>query len=173
MLTTSLPSAGAVTWLVGLLLKGTLVLLLIWSASLLLRRASAALRHLLWTVGLVALVVLPILSIALPWRLPVAAVPATAFAPPAALLAAPASEVIAPAPDEPRGAVRSRDRGQLAAAEQSTVVSPARRGPALITVLFAIWLLGTVYLLVRLALGAVVLRRIVRGAISLDTPDWR
>ncbi|MFI5235571.1 MAG: HEAT repeat domain-containing protein, partial [Gemmatimonadales bacterium] len=47
------------------------------------------------------------------------------------------------------------------------------RGPALITVLFAIWLLGTVYLLVRLALGAVVLRRIVRGAISLDTPDWR
>ena len=41
-------------------------------ASLLLRRRSAAARHMIWTLALVSALVLPALSIALPrWQLPI------------------------------------------------------------------------------------------------------
>ena len=50
-------------------LKGSAVLLVAWGSVRLLKPRSAALRHLVWALALVALVVLPALSLVLPsWR---------------------------------------------------------------------------------------------------------
>ncbi|MEI8197853.1 MAG: hypothetical protein WCI73_18310, partial [Phycisphaerae bacterium] len=60
--------AGA-QWLPVLLdaaLKGVAILALTGLATLGLRRASAAARHLVWFLGMVSLLVLPLLSAALP-----------------------------------------------------------------------------------------------------------
>src|SRR5688572_27789940 len=49
--------------------KGVVVLALAGVASLLMRRASAAARHALWYGALMSLLLLPVLSLALPdWR---------------------------------------------------------------------------------------------------------
>src|SRR5690348_9678600 len=56
---------------VELALKSTLVLLAAWLLALALSRRSAALRHLVWTGALAALLALPLLSVVLPiLRLP-------------------------------------------------------------------------------------------------------
>src|SRR2546423_8271464 len=49
--------------------KGTALLVLAASAALMLRRDSAATRHLVWLLAMVALLVVPVLSALLPqWR---------------------------------------------------------------------------------------------------------
>ena len=70
---TLLMFAGAFTapglLLVDSAVKGTALLILAAVATLLFRRDSAATRHLLWLLAIVALLVLPLLSAALPeWR---------------------------------------------------------------------------------------------------------
>src|SRR5258708_19356173 len=52
--------------LIACALKGTFILLGACVLSVGLRRASAAARHLVWTVAFAALVLLPVLSIAVP-----------------------------------------------------------------------------------------------------------
>ncbi len=64
------------TWLKVLLdafLKGALLLMTAWILSLLLRRAAAATRHLIWSLALIGVLALPVLSFILPsWNLPLA-----------------------------------------------------------------------------------------------------
>jgi beta-lactamase regulating signal transducer with metallopeptidase domain len=63
---------GGVAFVGGALLKGTALLLGSAVAALLLRRASAAARHLVWTVGVVGVLVLPPIGALLPaWRVSV------------------------------------------------------------------------------------------------------
>ncbi len=51
--------------------RATVVLLLAWIVSRLLRRASASVRHQVWTVALIGVALLPLLSLTLPtWQLP-------------------------------------------------------------------------------------------------------
>src|SRR5262245_56993709 len=52
--------------LVDLALKSAAVMLLAWVAALLLGRTSAAWRHLVWCLGVTSLLLLPVLSLALP-----------------------------------------------------------------------------------------------------------
>lgn len=66
------PSATLIAAWGGIALKSILVLALAWTAALLLRRASAARRHLVWTAAAAALVALPLLVISVPkWSVPV------------------------------------------------------------------------------------------------------
>ena len=63
-------------------LRATVVLLAAWGATYLLRRGSAATRHLVWTAAVTAVLVLPLLSIALPrWNVPVVDITANLDAP--------------------------------------------------------------------------------------------
>jgi HEAT repeat protein/beta-lactamase regulating signal transducer with metallopeptidase domain len=67
-------SADAATW-VGLLLdlgvKGVIILLVSWGLVFTFRRASAASRHMIWSMTLSSLLMLPALSFILPaWRVP-------------------------------------------------------------------------------------------------------
>jgi TonB family protein len=54
------------SFLVGAAFKGTLVLGAAWLSALILRRRSAAARHLVWTAAAVAVLALPLLTVALP-----------------------------------------------------------------------------------------------------------
>jgi beta-lactamase regulating signal transducer with metallopeptidase domain len=55
--------------LVDIAIKSIAVMLLAWAAASLLRRASAAWRHLVWCLSVVSLLLLPALALALPnWR---------------------------------------------------------------------------------------------------------
>src|SRR2546427_417058 len=61
--------SGIALWVLGTLVKGTLLLVLALLVAAALRHASAALRHLVWGTGLAMLLVLPLASV-LPWRPP-------------------------------------------------------------------------------------------------------
>lgn len=66
-------SRAPVAWaphLAGVLAKGTVLLLVVCGAAVALRRASAGVRHLVWSIGLAGVLVLPVAA-ALPWRLEV------------------------------------------------------------------------------------------------------
>jgi len=59
--------------LAGVAVKSAIVLGVVWMAALLLRKRSAAARHVVWTTGFAALLALPLLSVSLPaLRVPVA-----------------------------------------------------------------------------------------------------
>jgi beta-lactamase regulating signal transducer with metallopeptidase domain len=58
-------------WLVGFAAKGVLLLAMAGVAILALRRASAAARHMTWTLATAGLVALPVLALLPGWRLPV------------------------------------------------------------------------------------------------------
>jgi len=65
--------------------KGAVVLAAAWVATRLMGRASAATRHLVWTVGFCGLLALPVASLVVPaWRVPVPASLRPLVAPPAA-----------------------------------------------------------------------------------------
>jgi len=164
-------------WVLATLLKGTVLLLGAIVVAGLLRRASAALRHLVWGLGIVTVLVLPLVSFALPWRL--AIVPfETVVAPPAARPEPHTSASVLPEPPPSVG----RDAAGGATVAGITPVShpsPGGEQPAaisratIITLLPVIWVLGAVILLARLAIGALVLARVVRRGSPLETPDWR
>ncbi|MDX1661077.1 MAG: HEAT repeat domain-containing protein [Gemmatimonadota bacterium] len=63
---------------IELLIKGTALIVVVFVAATALWRASAATRHLVWSCGLLGMLVLPLL-IAIPWRAPV--IPAWTEAP--------------------------------------------------------------------------------------------
>ncbi len=178
------PSAA---WAVGELVKGTLLLLLVFGVAAALRRSSAGLRHLVWSTGIVAVLALPIASVVVPWRLAVLpAVPAVAVtAEPS--VSGPDGQVpgAVAEPASPRGnrassgleAERARPVEDastalgrtLASGERTWRPTPAR----LVLVLVGLWLVGLLLIASRLALGAVLVRRIVTQARPLDTADWR
>src|SRR5258707_5225000 len=59
--------------LMSVALKSTVILVAAWLCAFLLRKRSAAARHLVWTAAAVAVLALPILTVSLPaLRLPIA-----------------------------------------------------------------------------------------------------
>jgi TonB family protein len=54
------------TLAVDMVFKATAILVVAWMAAVLLRRGSAALRHLIWTAAFAAMLALPLLSVTLP-----------------------------------------------------------------------------------------------------------
>ena len=164
-------------WIVSTLVKGTLLLLAAIVVVAALRRASAAVRHLVWGTAIASLLVLPLVSAVLPWQLSIVPLPIAAA--PGATLDAGVSTPPSPAPSEsPRqpgaSAVRS---GETPAPATVTPAAPSvwsrLTPPTLLASLLLVWALGALYLLGRLILGAVVLARVVRRGTRLDAPEWR
>ena len=76
-----LPSSTLTAWLplLDAIAKATIILGVAGVTTVLLRRASAASRHLVWTAALLAALVLPVLSMALPrWQMAVVTLPSVA-----------------------------------------------------------------------------------------------
>ena len=145
-------------WLTAIdgLLKATLVLGLAGLVSLLLARASAAVRHLVWTLALASALILPVLSVALPrWQLPLVTLASPAPAPPVvddAPGTAPALRRRTPDPAAaPEPALQTS-----APATRAAVAAPDVKGTpqvSLTMVLLAIWAAGVVTVVGRLAIG--------------------
>ena len=60
---------GAGVWLVQLVVRVTILLVATSAVALALGRASAGARQLVWALSLGCVVVLPLLTLAFPWRL--------------------------------------------------------------------------------------------------------
>lgn len=150
---------------VDVLIKATVLLALVALVAHLLRRKSAALRHMLWTLAIVGIVALPVLTALVPFRLRI--LPATTPSPsvqrerdPSPSTPATVSEPVVSLASDPAPPPSEPPRGLL--------------GPLdLTSMLAALWLVGTLILLARLIIGLVIVRGIARRAVSTTDASWR
>ena len=160
---------GVAAWVAGIILKATLVLALAGLITTLLRRASAATRHLVWGGALATLLLLPLLSVSVPWTVPVAVLPA-AEAPPPPRAPSPALTSATVIPGAP--ALSAPARSEVAPpVNQST--SRSRAPLSVAGALTLVWVVGALLFLVQLLTGGLAVRRIVRRAEPLESPEWR
>jgi beta-lactamase regulating signal transducer with metallopeptidase domain len=166
-------------------LRGAIVMLAALVLTLLLHRRSAATRHAIWAGAVVAQVLLLVLAVWGPrWRVATpelvsALVPATPaderVVTPANVERAPA--LVNPVTEAPAGAT-SRD--SLATSQvtvprvESTqpVPAPAPSRPSITTVLLAIWAIGAAAVLLRLAVGTMLVARLARRGQRIDDGGW-
>jgi beta-lactamase regulating signal transducer with metallopeptidase domain len=162
----SLPSAFPA---LVLLLKVTCLLVVALAASLLLQRASAGSRHLVWLVALAGLLVLPAMAAWAP--LPLQVLPQRAMG---SVTEGAAPHGVVPA--EPRSAATATPPGAPAAAPATVEPLPVPRAGAqtsLGAMLAAAWAFVALALALHLAYGAWSVRRIIRRARPLDDPAWQ
>jgi beta-lactamase regulating signal transducer with metallopeptidase domain/HEAT repeat protein len=153
-----------------LLAKATIILLAALGITMAMQRASAGARHLVWLVTLGTLLVMPALTAWGPLRLRI--LPA-------------AEDSVARTVDrpsigpamEPR-ITPSPDATETSAASPAAPAAPLAESPSMLDGMSALSMVMAIWALVVLAIGcslvwsALAVRRIVRGARPLDTPDW-
>ncbi len=147
------------------------------SPSLSLRRAPAALRHLVATAALASALLLPVLSLGLP-RIAIPVLPSLPVAEKPATLAFQGKKpAAAPAWTEPRSrveSVRSSESVELVSGTMSgflPVSKPAARTPWFALVLAA-WAAGALLVGTRLCVGWTRVRRIAREADPIHEVEW-
>jgi len=157
-------------FLLELVVKSTLLIVAAGVIDLMLRpRGSAASRHLVWTLAVGGLLILPVCLLAIPrWDLEV---PITASAEPvahqvesitASSTADRSSPSMAPMPEPP--ALSGRDDGK----SDSRSLAFVSAGP----IVFVIYAAGVALLIVRLGLQQRAARRLVRTGTALDGSEW-
>jgi len=141
-------------------LKGAIFLLLAVVLNLALQHASAAARHLVWTLALGAMLALPIASLTIPaWNLPIiSSLPAAAWTQPT---------------------VMSEDSAAVFQSRQDNVGHSARRRapaagetaghPAWASWILVLWAIGVLLLAVRIAVGEMRVRRVARRSRLFET----
>jgi HEAT repeat protein len=155
--------------MIDTLLKTTILLILVTVAAQLLRRRSAALRHLLWSFAIMGLVMIPILTrIAPQWRV----------LPAAALVGDEGRASRALPVGGERRAESSMPVESTAPADagSASVASSATRPWSATTVwsaIAALWLAGALILLARLVVGLVTVQRIAGRASEVTDENWR
>ena len=174
------------------IVKATALLVAIYALVMVMRRASAATRHLAWTLGFVGLLVFPLLSSAVPWELDV--LPAAARgsedrlaaraavvrdAPPATALAvdkytsrntvAPSQAASSAPPAMDRDAAHPTAPPDGRAARAWELPTTGR----LLALLPMAWMLGLTLVGGRLLLGFAAVSWMTRRGIPIDgDPDW-
>ena len=148
-----------------LIAKSTVVLILGLLVTTLLRSAAASTRYAVWALTFATIVALPVaMAFAPTWRVAVAPAPIT----PAVESVAPSSFSAAPLPTmtaTPQAGVESAVTNVGESPASSRAVPPQ----ALIVL---IWIAGALFVVLRIITGRYSLRRIVRNATPLTTPDW-
>jgi beta-lactamase regulating signal transducer with metallopeptidase domain len=129
------------------------------------RKASAAARHLIWTLTIAAVLALPLASALLPrWTVEIPVAPVTTPAPLSRRIATIDSSLPDARPTPP--ALAPIDRATPA----STTSTAAVAWPVLIAALYAI---GVLLLLARIGLERLALRRVVRSAHPITDAAWQ
>ena len=148
----------------SLLIKSSLVLALAAVAIVpFIRRGSAAARHFIWTVAVVAILLLPILSALMPqWSVAVGRSP---VAPPAALETAATITATAPVPPSPASAIATVTDVTLRDAESSP-------RPSSWTTLAAIYAAVLVTVVLHLCVQHWKARRLMRRAVVVTDASW-
>jgi beta-lactamase regulating signal transducer with metallopeptidase domain/HEAT repeat protein len=151
-----------------LLVKATIILIAALGITMAMQRASAGARHLVWLVTLATLLVMPALTAWGPLRLRI--LPAAQQASIEQRTAArPSADPVA----EPAVAAPP-----LARTVPDVAPSPSPQPPSMLdgmsalSIVMAIWAVVLVAIICSLGWSALAVRRIVRGARPLDTPDW-
>lgn len=160
-----LPVADAVA-------KATVILLAAALTSLVLRKASAALRHLVWTLALCSALVLPVVSLALPkWQLPLLTIASVSTTQPAA---AETTDATAPAIEHRAPALGHAGAAETAAASPTVTVSHGSWLPAISwqRALFAIWLAGALAIFGRIIVGLLAVRFLSRRTQLITDAEW-
>ena len=161
--------------LVDSIIKATLILVLAACASLALRRASAAVRHLVWTLALCSAVVLPVLTVVLPkWQVPLVRIASDA---PVVHGALDLEESATPGRQpriEKSDAIAIVDAAPVALAPEPFMVR-ARGLVASITwqqALLGLWLAGALAIFARLAIGLVAVLWLSRRTQEITDAPW-
>ena len=161
--------------LVDAVIKASMILAIAACASFVLRRASAAARHLVWTLALCSAIVLPVLTVVLPkWQLPIVTIVSEH---------AVRAEATAPAPDFPAAPALSRTGTQAdtneaapAVAEpRATVAARVWRSMPAMTwqeTLLGIWLAGAALIALRLAIGFLAVGWFSRRTHEITDASW-
>jgi len=160
------------------LLKATLVLGAAALTSALLRRRSAAARHLVWTLALLAALALPALTLAIPrWQVPLLTiatetVPASLEATPA--IAAPITQPRRTPVDNTRPADKTSSTAQQAraASVQTAKFAIARPDLSWQMLLLILWMAGTLAVLTRIALGVIAVQWLARRTKPAEDAPW-
>ena len=156
--------------------KATIVLLVAWLVTRAMARCSAAARHLVWTLAIVAALLLPLLQVAAPrWNLPLLAAPAVTPAPLAVSAAAPESEPAPPQPVDPsleQDVTLARVTPAATAVVDPLPAVPAATEVSWVAAAMAVWIAGLTMALARLAAGLAWVSRITREAADVDDPGW-
>lgn len=169
--------------IIGSIVKGTVLLLVAFGLTSLLRGASAAARHAIWSAALVGVIAVPILTIAVPWKVGVVPSEWITAAPGGSgeFSAANLSETPTPTPTptdwkvaddgsaapsvgnvtEPSASPEARDRG---------IASALTRDPWRLA-LYA-WLAIAGLILARILFGMAWMWRLARRAEPLSGPAW-
>jgi HEAT repeat protein/beta-lactamase regulating signal transducer with metallopeptidase domain len=177
-------SAGA-SWIsvADAIAKASLLFAAAGLVSFVLRRGSAAARHMIWTLALLSVLVLPALSVALPrWQLPLLTLerespplsasssqlpaPSTELSNRESRLGASGSPV--PAPTMERTPVAS---GPVAAASQ-TEAAPTRTPMSWSALLLTVWVMGASLILARLGAGVIAVQWIARRTERVVDAPW-
>ena len=146
----------------GLVVKGTVLLLLAGAIALVLGRRAPAARHLVWTLAMAMLVVLPLAAFALPgWDVPVI-VERALPAPTEAAIVAPAGELVTHA-DGGAGDVATQTLGVAGDVGKQAAVPLWRRALSPSALLW-VWVVGAAAVLMWLLAGRVALRGVLRTA---------
>jgi len=152
--------------LLDIVVKATAVLAAAAAVDARLRgRGSAAARHLVWSIAMAALLVLPVASSALPhWALRIPVARTVALVSPDVTVRGSANAV-----------GRSAAEGQDAPAPVSIEPAVSTRRPLEIALvaLPLLYLAGVILLLARLALEPFALRRLTHASIDLADPAWQ
>ena len=169
------------TLLLGFLIKSTFLLLAAWAAVCLLRRASAATRHLVWSLALGSVLLLPILSLSLPrWNVAWLHVSASATIKP---MAAPQAPLLPLAPTDgpaisqaapPSAPASDESESPPAVPAVSRAVPVPTSGHQFLTftlwlgIGLVVWLIGLLSVLCQLFVGLSRLARIEHRSIPLE-----
>jgi beta-lactamase regulating signal transducer with metallopeptidase domain len=172
---TGLPANSAAVVL--LLAKVTLILSGAGLATLALRRASAGLRHLVWSAAVVASVALPVLALVSPWHWQIPLLSPAPAAAPRTSLTTRQLDVTGPAPTIHANAgtasplAPATNPESLTSSNQSS--SQAFADWSLEQKLLALWLAGAGLIALRLMVGWLLVARVVRRAVPLTAPEWQ
>src|SRR5260221_1119531 len=129
-------------------LKSTAILVAAWLCAFLLRKRSAAARHLVWTAAAVAVLALPILTVSLPaLRLPIANT---------------TTSIVFQAIGSAQPATQSQ--GVVTPLGASAAASQARWCPDWKVALVAVWIAGSLLALVPMLIACVSIWRVSRSA---------
>jgi len=178
-----LNALGNVPFIVAVLTKGSLLILMAVALTRVLVHAPAAARHLVWSLAVAGLLLLPATSI-IPWRLEL-----PVLGPARDALVAKSAPV--PRLDAPQGTAPPTDARQTVAAPPiADVATPAALSdsPSSVTsfsssalgapsldatsIVLLAWLAGTIWMFGRLAVGMINVRRMVGRAEDVDGADW-
>ena len=182
-----LDALARVPFITGALTKGTLLVLIAVGLTRILGRAPAAARHLVWSLSVIGLLLLPATSL-IPWRLEVTGLATVRDAFDPAPARAPAAtqprlddvrqtsadrEIASPAPSVSVDAAGVTETSTGFGLDAAPVVSSDvswLRDPAV--VLIVAWLVGALWMFGRLVVGVANVRRMVRESVPAVGAEW-